>query len=81
MSFISNYTFQGENETHFFEGECEVEYKPDGDGGYPLRSTFVFNDVVATNKKTGESEFWDDQVPDDFTNFVKDVAEEKFVIE
>jgi len=80
MSAVSNYHFAGEVEDYFVEGDCEVCYITDEGDDIPLRKTMVFDNVIITDKKTGVSEFYGEEVPDDMLNFVRDIADEEFVV-
>jgi hypothetical protein len=77
---VSNYHFKGSVDGYVVEGECEAEYYTDDHEDIPRRKTMVFDDVVMTDKKTGESEFWDSEIPDDMINCVRDIAENEFVV-
>ncbi len=84
MAQISNYHFIGESEDGewVFEGDVEVEYRSDPeDGDMPIRKSMVFSDVIATHKKSGESEYWDDQIPGSMLSLVRDIAEDQFRVE
>ncbi len=81
MAQMSYYHFDGEIEGYHFDGECECEYLTDGDGeDVPRRHTMAFFDVVMTNKKTGESEYYDEDVPDKFLELIRELAEEEFIV-
>jgi hypothetical protein len=77
---ISNYHFKGSIDGYVIEGECEVEYYTDEREDIPRRKTMVFSDVTITDRKSGEADYCDDNIPDAFLNLVRDIAEEDFVV-
>ncbi len=77
---VSNYHFKGETDTCFVEGDVECEYTTDDGEDFPRRKTMVFDTVIVTDKETGVSEFWGEEIPDDMLNFVRDSAEECFEV-
>jgi hypothetical protein len=77
---ISNYHFKGSIDGYVVEGECETEYYTDEREDIPRRKTMVFSDVTITDKKTGEADYCDEEIPDAFLNMVRDIAEDCFEV-
>lgn len=72
----TSFSLTAETETHFIEADCEVDYGMDGAERYPIR--YRWYDVIATDKKTNESECWGEEMPDSLLNTAKEKAEELF---
>lgn len=72
----TGYHLTAETETHFIEADCEVDYRQEGKERYPIR--YRWYDVIATDKKTGESECWGEDMPDSLLNTATEKAEELF---
>jgi hypothetical protein len=77
---VSTYRFTGEIDGYFVEGECECEYFTENGEDIPRLSTMVFDNIIITDKKTGVSEFYGEEVPDDMINVVKSIADEHFIV-
>jgi len=71
-----------ETETHIVEADCEVDYTHDAeathpsDRFYPVR--YRWYDVFATDKQTGDTEFWGEEMPGSLLNVAREKAEEEF---
>lgn len=78
----TSFHIQAENATHIIEADCECDFVYDpvapvkADREYPVR--YRFYDVVVTDRKTGLSEAWGDEMPEDFDIISKEKAEEQF---
>jgi hypothetical protein len=77
---VSNFHFKGDVDGYTIEGDCECEYFTDEGEDIPRRKSMVFSDVQIVDNATGEPVYDGDDIPDEFINLVRDIADDEFIV-
>lgn len=78
----TSYHITGESGTHFFEAECEQDYRFDRDAEDPADAYYPvgaprFYEIVVTDKQTGLSTE-EDELPNCILNAAVEASDEQF---